>query len=590
MASYSLINNAVFQPFTYDELSKPLIQATQEYRTVEENIGELGAQADLIRSVANEQTDPKSYSTYMKYANTLSDRASTLAREGLSSVNRSSYLDLKRAYNRDIVPIVNAATRRKELADEQRKLSLQDPTRIWERDASTISLDDLVANPNMDYGHSISGALLTQQTSTIADALAKEAQTEEGKGKLKKILPYTYDYVKRYGFSSQAIMNAIRQEPDANGILTGIVNQVLDSSGVNTWGDDVSKARARDYASQGLWKAIGQTQSQIVKDEAGLKAYESALAEARQIRAEQRAATRATGAYAGIVEDEPLYSQRQKRDFDKQVERYAKYFTKDAKGYYVLNNEGKKALQTVSRYIPSITSPTTGVTVKSGSSVTEKRDPGFYRFLYSLSATPQYRDGLGLDHHIGFSNQPARTGNLYSRALKYSNAYLDADRTSQQTVTLSSDMNSNAKQVLARSGQPLREVKYDNGAYKLTGDVLSLSDLSSDDVKVLSISAAAPKRGTNGTNVTIKVSVDGEVKSYRVPAVRQDVLDRVSYGADNASYFSSIYNSEDSNVTTAMKHDAYNNLVKTKLQLYNDLMQILGTAKTESAKVATETR
>ena len=64
-------------------------------------------------------------------------------------------LNLKRRYASDIMPIGKAATRKKELMEEQRKLELQDP-RFWQRNAADISIDELMENPDATYGNSYS--------------------------------------------------------------------------------------------------------------------------------------------------------------------------------------------------------------------------------------------------------------------------------------------------------------------------------------------------------------------------------------------------------------------------------------------------
>lgn len=52
-------------------------------------------------------------------------------------------------------------------------------------------------------------------------------------------------------------MKAILDSPDANKILTGLVEDAISSSGVKEWGDAATQERAYDYARQGLYNAIG---------------------------------------------------------------------------------------------------------------------------------------------------------------------------------------------------------------------------------------------------------------------------------------------------------------------------------------------
>ena len=96
-------------------------------------------------------------------------------------------------YAKDIIPIQEAIETRKKQAEMQQQAYLQNPTLLLSRRASTTSLDEYLKNPNLEYD-SYSGAMLTQQVSQQAQALAKEL-TEYGLG--KPIDAYTNTFLKR---------------------------------------------------------------------------------------------------------------------------------------------------------------------------------------------------------------------------------------------------------------------------------------------------------------------------------------------------------------------------------------------------------
>jgi hypothetical protein len=78
--------------------------------------------------------------------------------------------------------------------------------------------------------------LLTEQVAKQASALANELQSY---GKGKSIDPYTYTFLKRYGFTRAEVLKAI-SDPNASGssrVLSAIVDSVLQSSGVPQWAD-----------------------------------------------------------------------------------------------------------------------------------------------------------------------------------------------------------------------------------------------------------------------------------------------------------------------------------------------------------------
>ena len=262
MARIVLTNNAKFRPYSFDEMLKPLAMATQEYNAIEEGIAELGSKADLMRMYANEEPNSKVANMYNTYANDLDKQAESLAKQGLSPASRGNLLGLKRRYSSEIIPIETAVTRRRQLAEEQRKARAQDDSILFDIDARTMSLDDLVNNPELSYS-SASGKNIMENVSKAASILAKEARNDPNK--FNSVLGGDYyEYVKQYGFSKEAVMDAILRSKNASNILTSIVDDALASSGVGKNWSGNAYDRALDYANRGLWSAVGQTQTQLV--------------------------------------------------------------------------------------------------------------------------------------------------------------------------------------------------------------------------------------------------------------------------------------------------------------------------------------
>lgn len=262
MANIVLTNAARFSPYSFEDMLKPLAMATQEYNAIEEGITELGSKADLMRMYANEEPNSKVANMYNTYANDLDKQAESLAKQGLSPASRGSLLGLKRRYSSEIIPIETAVTRRRQLAEEQRKARAQDDSILFDIDARTMSLDDLVNNPELSYS-SASGKNIMENVSKAASVLAKEARNDPNK--FNSVLGGDYyEYVKQYGFSKEAVMDAILRSKNASNILTSIVDDALTSSGVGKNWSGNAYDRALDYANKGLWSAVGQTQTQLV--------------------------------------------------------------------------------------------------------------------------------------------------------------------------------------------------------------------------------------------------------------------------------------------------------------------------------------
>lgn len=261
MANYIVLGSK-FRPFSYAEMLQPVQSATVAHQELENQYGELATKASVWEEMANEQTDPYAYKMYKTYANDLEEQAGQLAREGLNAASRRDMLNMRARYSKEITPIEQAYTARQKQAEEQQKALLQDPTLMLSRRAATTSLDDYVRNPQLAY-EAYSGKLITAQAASAASALAKEMQ--EKPRKWRSILGNSYyEAMMQKGFSSQAVLQAIQDNPNAAPQLTRIVEDAINSSGVRNWGDQATIARAIDYAKQGLWSAVGETQYQTL--------------------------------------------------------------------------------------------------------------------------------------------------------------------------------------------------------------------------------------------------------------------------------------------------------------------------------------
>lgn len=343
----AIVLTSKFNPFTYEELVRPAMEMTKAHQEVEQALGELKAESMKMQNLANKETDPIAHAQYQRYASDLALQAASLARSGLRTSSRRDLYDMASRYQAEIVPIDTASKKREALVNQQRALRLQNPTMLFEREAAGMSLDELIQNPNADYGHAISGDFLAKQVATAASVLAKEARdSEEGKGKLKKMmLPFQYEYIKQKGFSREAVMEAILRGPNANKILTGIVDGVIKSSGVLDWGDRNTIAKAYNYANQGLYSAIGETTSQIVTDTYG--------AQRAAARAAARAASKSSGAKdqlpAGLKylsQNKKFLTKKQKNELEDKIQKYVKkgYIATDEKGNIIgINRKGADA-------------------------------------------------------------------------------------------------------------------------------------------------------------------------------------------------------------------------------------------------------
>lgn len=264
MPNYSLVVNSQFKPFSYEEMLAPVMMATQAHQELENQYAELSQKASIWEEMANEQTDPYAYKMYKTYSNDLNKQADTLAREGLNAVSRRDMLNMKARYSKEITPIEQAYTARQKHIESQRQDRLKDNSLIYDRDASTTSLDDYIRNPKLTY-RAISGNTVATSVAQAAANLTR--QMKENPRKWRSILGGSYyETMMQKGYTPEEVLLAAQQDPSAPKELTKIVDDAINASGVRSWEDPNSLKVIRDYANKGLWSAVGETQYQTLQN------------------------------------------------------------------------------------------------------------------------------------------------------------------------------------------------------------------------------------------------------------------------------------------------------------------------------------
>ena len=495
MPNYSLVANTQFKARNFDDMIRPYVMYTQEYRAQEDAIADLATKADVWAGLANEQTDPVAYAQYTNYANALKDQAAVMADRGLNPSSRQAMLNLKRRYSSEIVPIEQAYTARKAQAEEQRKALLQNPTLMMSRRADTTSLDRYMENPNLGY-ESYSGALLTQQAGQAAAAIAKELR-DYGKG--KPLDGFTRTWLQQHGYTAAEVAFAINHpdDPRASSVLNTIVNNVIADSGMTNWADNKTLNQAYNYARQGLWQAVGQTQVGTYTDQAAVMAAQEAMQKRAETRAKKAARQRQLQ-----LSLTPNFDRRNVRTSKevgavaqeaKDWEKYKKYFYKNANGNWVLNSKGRK--------VPLTKIIGGGTNVSSASYIT---DSDFGRFIKKHGLSGMYNGKVG-------SGQTATIDKMIDRI---NNTY-DANIATEYLRGVDPSQYDNVIAVLNRSAHDGKVYNYDRtksgNSYSWNrGKEVEVNELTNADIK-----SATTVFGKHGNYLEVKLK-DGT--TLNVPA------------------------------------------------------------------------
>ena len=518
MANFSLVVNSKFNPFSFERYIQPYQIYGQAYREVENTLGELDTKASIWEEMANEQTDPYAYKMYKTYANDLEEQAGQLAREGLNAASRRDMLNMRARYSKEITPIEQAYTTRQKQAEQQQQALLQDPTLMLSRRAATTSLDDYIRNPQLAY-ESYSGKLITAQAATAASALAKEMQ--EKPRKWRSILGDSYyETMMQKGFSSQAVLQAIQDNPNAAPQLTRIVEDAVNSSGVRNWGDQATIARAIDYAKQGLWNAVGETQYQTLDNWRAKMAEQEAMQKRAEKRAAARQAAEQKQAQLSNLAINPLniYSSRELSKDEKRyrdnMKNFSKYFYKDSHGRIRMTWAGWKEYNR---------NATPKVTVAGSGSGTAALMNAETQLSHERGTTPtafrRFMDSIGAHNATKGKWQSGNLGNVWSRYVNSSagrTLRYDATRVTEYDYPIAGAQQGDMKDAIMTAGRglSLKEVDYDSKSkkFKDTGEEITMEDLKSDKYKV-----TATRFSPYGNTVMIQDD-KGNVRRYRMPA------------------------------------------------------------------------
>lgn len=504
--------NVQFNPFTYEELIRPIADYNEAYNALADSYATLSDQTEAFRNEVNQNKNSNAYITHSKYSDDLNNIINNFS-QGMTSENRAALIKMKRRYDKEILPIAKAAARRSILAEEQRKAEAANPTMLWEKRASDISLDDFIENPNIGYGKSYSGATLAAQVSTAATALAKELSNNPDKIRLIGNGDF-YEYVKQRGFSSEAILAAIKNEVGASPILLGLVDNVINSSGIRNWGDSNTIKKAVEYAKQGLWSAVGESQSQIVDNwRARLKEQEDA-----QIREKNRKDTALQQSRLNSLVINPLnlYNNRElseeEKKYNNNIKNYSQYFYKE-NGQWKMNYAGWKEYNNTIEGTTGKTEVTPeGTVILTEVQKTHHTSP-FKKFMDSMGLKDISLTKFGDTHR---KSAGTIWGKYVDESPEAKTAKYDATKTTEFDYPIAGTQQIDMKDAIMTAGRglTLKEVDYDASSkqFKDTGEELSMEDLKKDGYKV-----TATRFSPYGSTVMIQDD-KGNVRRFRMPA------------------------------------------------------------------------
>lgn len=252
-----IINNAKFDPFSYQEMLQPVAMATQTHQQLEDQYNDLNTRSNVWDQVTQNPKEDYARKLYEGYTKDLNTQVSDLMKTGLTPNSRAGLNTMRSRYTKEIVPIEIAYNRRKELSDKQRELQEKDNTVFFNKNAADYTISDFIKNPNIQT-QTQSGKALEEESMKVFENLKKEVR--KNPDQWNKILQGQYfQNDKVEGYSSAEIYNTLAKTEKGSQIINGIIDQITNTSAAAQWGDPKAYLKARRAVEKGAWSAVGTT-------------------------------------------------------------------------------------------------------------------------------------------------------------------------------------------------------------------------------------------------------------------------------------------------------------------------------------------
>ena len=516
MSDYSLVVNSQFQPFSYQEMLAPVLQATQAQEDIENQYSMLDSEANTIQQRALTDSNSEWAKKYTTYTKQLEDSAADLAANGLTPSSRSTLLKLTRDYSGNVKPALMAIQRQAEIAKTQQAKNGEGVRMVY---GAMPSIDQLIADPNLDRV-SYSGKDI--EASAANSAAAASARHVIDNFKKDPANAGWMKHIKETGYSSQAfnaILNEAKNSNDPNvNILAQITNQVKQQFGNFEGVSDVDKHRLEGEILSGLFKgSVYRNENSYQTDPIYMAELQSRLEEGRQIRAENRALARENPVKTNGVAPNPInmYSPKEKKEQAEAISKFKQYFYRDSSGQVKMTYKGLQEYRRNANRLPTVAGSGGGTAALMNAETAMGR-----KRVYQPTQFRVFMDKLGAKHYIDSKNfkggkgwQPGNVGNLWSRYSSANNAgKYDATKATQYEYKIAKDQQDLTKDniIMALKNEPAYEVAFNGTTLARTHKVLSYSDLYANGRVV------ATRMSPYG-NTFVVIDKSGKVSEYEMP-------------------------------------------------------------------------
>lgn len=271
MAKFIVTSGSTFDPFTYDDLVKPLEASQKAHDAAEEVYSTLDMETSaLARYITDNPDDRNAKALYDNYLEKLHTLQEDLWNNGVTNKTKRELASARSAYASDILRLQASIKKRQEDSKAYWDTKHNHPDMIMGSDPASSGLDAYLADEN--YGNNYftySGDTFMQEVAADAKNRAKELRrtfTYDGKS-----VPGYITRLEREGFTSEEVAEASdfvdRALATGNRDMSGVSEPAkilaetllshLDSTGAANMVDKSEFNRLVEYGRAGLSSAIG---------------------------------------------------------------------------------------------------------------------------------------------------------------------------------------------------------------------------------------------------------------------------------------------------------------------------------------------
>lgn len=240
-----------FNPFTYDEMVKPLLYYKQAYDEAEAAYSDLVTQTEAWKDIANRENSPEAFEMYQRYSGDLS-RAVDDFSQGMTAKNRRALLGLKRRYAQDIAPIARASEAMNAANELRAKAGHDAIFEVGEYNSLDQFLHGKTANNKYQSREALTKKTAAMTEAAMAEAL-KDPEFEKAMG--NQFWMITQHTGGSYKDLTEAMKLGMMDNPIAQNRFSQIRQEVAKNAGIQNY-DAAGQQAIMDAIDTGLYAGL----------------------------------------------------------------------------------------------------------------------------------------------------------------------------------------------------------------------------------------------------------------------------------------------------------------------------------------------